>query len=484
MHSYRCEIGSEKPVKQRFTQAGWAGLSLARQFALAGGVVILAAALIVGSVVAERIQEVVVRNTANATALYMESFVAPLTQELTQQENLSARSRKGISDLLAQTELGRRVVSFKVWRPGGLILEASNKDLEGKTFEVTENLRLAWNGEVRADFENTNDAEDQAEAALNLPLLEIYTPIRNHSTGEVIAVVEFYEVAETLRDDIARARALSWLWVGGIMALIGGTLFLIVLRGSRTIDQQILELRAMSVRNLALRLQIQEASARAATTGERALRQIGADLHDGPAQLMAFAALRLDVLKARVQGDQAKADLAEVSGAVSQAITEIRNLSRGLSVPDLDRRDMRGILTGLADAHAARTGTSVLVTGVDADLPVLPAAVRLCVYRFVQEGLNNAWRHAGGRGQELRLSFSDGKMRLSVLDDGPGFAIGGPSVASESTQRLGLLGLKDRVEALGGQLEFLKRTIPATPDNPGGRAGAELRMTMDLRSHA
>lgn len=61
---------------------GWAGLSLARQFAIAGGVVMLAATLLVGWFVAGRIEEVVVRNTANATALYMESFVAPLTQDL------------------------------------------------------------------------------------------------------------------------------------------------------------------------------------------------------------------------------------------------------------------------------------------------------------------------------------------------------------------------------------------------------------------
>jgi len=61
---------------------GWSGLSLARQFALAGGVVMLVATGLVGWFVAGRIEEVVVRNTANATALYMESFVAPLTKIL------------------------------------------------------------------------------------------------------------------------------------------------------------------------------------------------------------------------------------------------------------------------------------------------------------------------------------------------------------------------------------------------------------------
>ena len=462
----------------------WSGLTLALQFAVAGGVVILAAALAVGSVVANRIEEAVVRNTANATALYMESFVAPITQDLTQQETLSTRSQKDMAQLLAQTELGRRVVSFKVWRKGGFVLDASNRALIGQSFAVSDNLRAAWGGQVTGEFEDTRDAEDAAEDAMGLPLLEIYAPVRHRTTGEVIAVVEFYEIAETLKDDIQRARALTWLWVVGILGVIGAALFLVVLRGSRTIDAQILALKDMSLRNLALRVQIQHASARSATLGERALRQIGADLHDGPAQLMAFAALRLDALKSQSADDRQRADLAEVAAAVSEAITEIRTLSRGLSVPDLDRRDMGEVLEGLADGHAARTGTAVRMTGGTGDLPDLPPALRLCIYRFVQEGLTNAWRHAGGRGQELRIGIQGGKLQLSVLDEGPGFAPHGPAegtvaeAESVSTEgpRLGLAGLKDRVEALGGRLDLLART---GPDGLPAK-GAELRMTIEI----
>ena len=459
----------------------WSGLTLATQFAVAGGVVILAAALAVGSVVANRIEEAVVRNTANATALYMESFVAPITQDLTQQETLSTRSQKDMSELLGQTELGRRVVSFKVWRKGGFVLDASNEALIGQTFAVTDNLRAAWGGQVTGEFEDTRDAEDAAEDALNLPLLEIYAPVRHRTTGEVIAVVEFYEIAETLKRDIQRARALTWAWVIGIMGVIGAALFAVVLRGSRTIEAQIVALKDMSLRNLELRVQIQDASARSATLGERALRQIGADLHDGPAQLMAFAALRLDALKSQSADESQRADLAEVAAAVTEAITEIRTLSRGLSVPDLDRRDMGEVLEGLAAGHAARTGTAVRMTGVAGDLPDLPPALRLCIYRFVQEGLTNAWRHAGGQGQELRIGYLDGKLHLSVLDDGPGFGPKGDADAPAENlgaegQRLGLAGLKDRVEALGGRLDLLARS---GPDGLPAK-GAELRMTIEV----
>lgn len=458
----------------RAGRLGWTGLTLAQQFAILGGVVILAAALAVGSVVVGRIEDVVVRNTANSTALYMENIVGTLTQDLTQHETLSRRTQKSIGELLEQTALGRRVVSFKVWRKGGFVMDASNPDLIGKTLEVGDSLRAAWGGQVQAEFDDTSDPEDQAEHALGLPLLEIYTPVRNPATGEVIAVMEFYEVAETLKADIRRARAMAWASVAGVMGLIWAALFLVVLRGSRTIDAQIVALTEMSAHNLALRLQIQQASARSATLAERSLRQIGADLHDGPAQLMAFAALRLDALRGQAPDGGLKTDLAEVGEAVSGAITEIRNISRGVSVPDLDQRDMRDVLQGLADAHAARTGTDVTVAGAFATLPDLPPALRLCIYRFVQEGLNNAWQHAGGRGQELRMVLQDGRLQLSVLDSGAGPAMQ-PDAIAKGDAGLGLMGLKDRVESLGGRLQLLDRRSAAD-----GKQGAELRMTIDI----
>ena len=136
------------------------------------------AAIAVAWWVSGRIQEIVVRNTANSTALYMESFIAPLMQDLSVSQDLSQQSRLEIDRLIKQTALGERVVSFKLWREGGLLIDASNADLIGQRFAVTENLALAWLGDVRADFEDTKDAEDVAENALGVPLLEVYSPIR------------------------------------------------------------------------------------------------------------------------------------------------------------------------------------------------------------------------------------------------------------------------------------------------------------------
>ena len=126
----------------------WTRLSLVRQFALAGGIVMLIAALLGGFFVSRRIEEVVVRNTANATALYMESVIAPLMQDMASRADLSVGWRAELGSLLAGTALGKRVVSFKIWRPGGLVVDASDRDLVGRVFPLTENLDLAFKGDI------------------------------------------------------------------------------------------------------------------------------------------------------------------------------------------------------------------------------------------------------------------------------------------------------------------------------------------------
>lgn len=430
----------------------------------------LVAAVAVGFFVSDRIEEAVVRNTANATALYMESFIAPLTQDLAAREDLSEGSRAEIGRLLAETALGKRVVSFKIWRPGGLVVDASNLAIVGQRFAPTENLKRAWSGEVRADFNDTADAEDAGEHALGLPLLEIYSPIREIGSGKVIAVAEFYEIATQLQQDLARARALGWATVGGVMALIAASLFAIVRRGSATIDRQLAALSDLSARNVALRLRVQGAAARFSAMNDQTLRRIGADLHDGPAQLMGFAALRLDALRADIATEKGQAEWQAIRDAVKDAIHEIRTISRGLSLPDIEHRSLAEIVQAVAEAHAARTGSPVVVHATAGPPREVPAAVKICCLRFVQEGLTNAWRHAAGKGLEVRLDIVGDRLALAVLDRGPG--VGKlPVEPTPDETGLGLGGMIDRVESLGGHLELRNRA-----DAPG----AELHMTLDL----
>ncbi|MGB5557567.1 MAG: ATP-binding protein [Paracoccaceae bacterium] len=457
----------------------WRESSLATRFALTGGIVMLIAMLVAGRWVSARIEEGVVRNTANATAQYMESFISPLSQDLADANTLSPGARRALEEIFIDTPLGERVVSFKIWKEGGLVVEASDKAIIGQTFEITDNLRLAWQGEVRADFEDLSDAEDQGENALGLPLLEIYSPIREVWSGRIIGVAEFYEVAVELQQDLAEARRSSWAAVALLMLAIGASLYAIVRQGSRTIDrqraaltQQLSELSALSKHNRELRLRVQNAAARASAMNDQALRRIGADLHDGPAQLLGFAALQMDHLSHGVTGKAAQQDLASVERAVQDAIREIRSISRGLSLPDIEARPPCEVVQGVVDAHAARTETAVDLNCNLPDALDLSAAIKICLFRFVQEGLNNAWRYAEGDGQQVRLECVDRTLRLSVRDRGPGFStLPAKPAAADDFNGLGLTGLRDRVESLGGTFVARNRT----------NGGAEISMELEIR---
>ncbi|SNS48145.1 sensor histidine kinase [Tropicimonas sediminicola] len=449
----------------------WKGASLATQYAFASSAVLVVAAILVGTVVAARIEENVVRNSANSTAMFMESVLAPIGQQFAEQDRLSPGARRALEEIFENTPIGERVISYKFWKRGGRIVEASDPAIVGEIFPVTDGLQSAWQGHVAADFEALGDAEDAGEQALGLPLLEIYSPIREYYSGEIIAVVEFYEVHEQLAADLARARRDAWLVVVGAFGGLGVILYLIVLRGSRVIDRQqrrllnqYAELEALSSHNQELRRRVRDAAGRSAERADRVLRQIGADLHDGPAQQLAFAALRLDALQEAKTVADRQGEIERIDSAIAGALAEIRTISRGLSLPDVADRTPAGIVALAVEEHRARTGNPV-ETELACDGPVdMPFAARLCLFRFVQEGLNNASRHAEAAGMAVSLACDADRLTLSVHDAGPGFD------PEDTPLGLGLSGLRDRIESLGGAFHAGR----------GGGPGGELRLSFDL----
>ncbi|HSA82313.1 MAG TPA: ATP-binding protein [Geminicoccaceae bacterium] len=435
----------------------WRQLSLAERFALTGGVVMLLGMAAIGSWVASRIEDGVTRNTANATALYVESVIAPLSQELTRPEGLSPTAARALDEVLTNTPLGRRVVSFKLWQEGGRIVYASNSDLTGQVFPPTKDLRAAWSGDVVANFDALGDDEDAPERATGLPLLEIYSPIREVWSGDVIGVAEFYEEARDLKSNIFAARLESWLVVGAVTAMTAAALFGIVLGGSRTIERQrvalearVGELALLAAQNEALRLRVQRASSRATALNEQYLRRISAELHDGPAQLVGFAALRVESIEDEADQGHRTEEAQRIRSSLSDALRELRSICRGLALPDIDDMSLSELIDNAIAAHRQRTQASVALD-LDGDLGAddLPRSLRICVYRFVQEGLNNVYRHAGDVAARVCAEVGEGTLFLAVEDEGPGFAA--PQARREG---LGLSGLRDRVESLGGEFRI------------------------------
>lgn len=436
-------------------RTSWNGASLATRFGLAGGLVLLVFSLLVGGLTAQRIQRTVVRNTATAAALYMDSFLHPVVESYVSGQSPSPAMRRALQEVLPGTPMGDRVLSYKIWRPGGLVIEASDPDLIGRTFPPSDELRQAWSGRIAATFEDEAEEEDMAEHALGVPLLEIYSPVRADWTGEIIAVAEVYVADPKLKADLTASRNMALAVVGGAGLGLGSLLYAIVYGGSRTIERQrrdldrrLADLRRLSDRNEALRLRVQQAAGRAVLSTEHGLRRIGADLHDGPAQYLAYASLRVDALGRAM--DHPPGELADLREALDRAMTEIRAISRGLVLPEVAGLSAPQIVRLAAEAHGARSGQPVdLAVEGECTAPLTPA-LRVCLFRFTQEGLNNASRHAPGSDLAVVLSCSAAVLRLAVCDTGPG-------LAPDAAPGLGLSGLRDRVEALGGHFGLDRR---------------------------
>lgn len=450
----------------------WRDLTLPRQFLVAGAVVMICAMFFVGNWISQRIEAAVVQNSATSAALFMESFISPLSQELAETDTLSPPARQALAEIFEGTALGERVVSYKIWGHGGRIVHASDDALIGKTFTPSEELQQAFSGELASAFEDLTDLEDAAEAKLGIPLLEVYSPIRQVWTGKVIAVAEFYEAADQLDAEIRSARQTTWLIVGGTFVASGLLLFWIVQAGGRTIRQQrqtlteqLNTMERVSAQNASLRQRAVAASSRATAQTERAIRRIGSDLHDGPAQYLSLASLRLDEALSN-QASPAK-DATVVREALDKALDELRIISRGLALPDLDHLSLEGLIERAVHDHNRQTGLDISVDqSVRPDM-ALNYAQKLCVFRFLQETLSNASRYAEVEHVDIRAASDGQSLEVTVEDKGRGFDVNTPrQVRTDGGQ--GLFGLTDRAESIGGRL-----SIDSAP-----QAGTRLTLTL------
>ncbi len=452
----------------------WQRLSLASQFGVAAAGVIFCGMAIIGSWVSDRIETAVVQNTATAAALYMDSLLKPLLQELATGSELSEASQAKLDRLLTETPLGRRVVLVKVWGPNGLIVYSSRRELIGREFAETKSLKRAWSGQLGFEFEDLDDPENEWERSLDIPLLEIYAPVRDLTGNHrVIAVAEFYESATRLHAELLRARRESLLIVGLLSLAMLAVLFVIVRRGSRTIIRQqaalanrIQELSRLLARNAELRQRMNTVQRRSADIKESFLRRIGSDLHDGPTQLVSLALLKLDGLAHGAQAQQNQAHVEALHKVLGNCLKELREIASGLVLPEIDRMSPCAVLERAIANHEMRTGTNVerRIGELPADLP---PAIKVAIYRFVQEGLTNAFRHAGGKGQKVEARETIGAFEVEVADRGPGMRA---RPRYRGDRGLGLIGLRDRIESLGGTFAVVS----------GPETGTSLRARFEL----
>jgi signal transduction histidine kinase len=187
---------------------------------------------------------------------------------------------------------------------------------------------------------------------------------------------------------------------------------------------------------------LRDSRSRVVAAGDEARRRIERDLHDGTQQRLVSLGLEIRAIEAAVPPEltDLRAQLAHTAQDLHDTLLELQELSRGLHPAVLAKG-------GLAPALRVLTRRTPLPIALDVSVcRRLPQAVELTVYFVVSEALTNAAKHAYASHVWIRLSADGTVVRLSVSDDG----VGGADLDSAS----GLLGMRDRVETLGGTIEI------------------------------
>jgi len=366
-------------------------LSLSAQFLLLSSPILLAATLVIGWWIGRQVENSVVHRIGGVTALYVDSFVAPHVQTLLTANTLSASDREALDKDLANTPLGRRIISLKVWRKDGHVLFSSDPDTMGRTFAIGPGLAKALAGDIFSEISERSDVE-QTQHGQPLPrLIETYTPIHARHTGDVIAAAEFYERPDEVDRESAAAQRRSWLLVAGTMLTMYLLLFIVVRRGSQTITEQqrdlgttVSQLTEMNAQNTQLQERVIRAAERATALNENLLQRISADIHDGPGQDLGFALMQLKnlgdasaVTDIPLQAEWAKC-VEPARLAVQSALVDLRAISADLELPDIAHVALRDIAARvvrdfqakwkvkvyLEPGEAIALGTGVLVASV------------------------------------------------------------------------------------------------------------------------
>ncbi len=207
------------------------------------------------------------------------------------------------------------------------------------------------------------------------------------------------------------------------------------------------------------RAELAASRARIVNAADEARRRIERDLHDGVQQHLVAVRLELGAIQAAMPAaDERKRKLAHAADGLASASEELGEISRGIHPAILAEGGLVAALKTLARRSPVP---------VELDLRTktrLPAPVEVAAYYVVSEALTNAAKHAGASSSQVAVEARDGVLELSIRDDGRGGA--------DARRGSGLIGLADRVDALGGTLEV------ASPIGEGTR----LHVTLPVES--
>jgi PAS domain S-box-containing protein len=220
------------------------------------------------------------------------------------------------------------------------------------------------------------------------------------------------------------------------------------------------ELVATAISNATIRTDLIASRARVVAAADETRRRIERDLHDGAQQQLVTVALGLRAMEARIPAAlvDVRAEVGRAADRLTSLVEELREMSRGIHPAILTEGGLVPALEALALRSVVPVKLEVCCGGR------LPEPIEVAAYYVVSEALTNAAKHANASYVELDLRAEEA-LSLTIRDDG----VGGADASGGS----GLVGLKDRVEALGGTIE-----VTSAPAN-GTRLDVEIPLSAD-----
>ena len=267
----------------------------------------------------------------------------------------------------------------------------------------------------------------------------------------------------------ARIRELGVLCAVGVPIVVAGHLWGMAAVTSRaellptdveTRMADFADLVATAIANAATRAELTASRKRIITAGDEARQRLERDLHDGAQQRLVSLGLAMRMAEGSISPEQTdlKEQLARISSGLADVSEELREIARGIHPAVLSSGGF-----GAAVKALVRRSSLPVILDVSVERQ-LPATIGVGAYYVVAEALTNVAKHAHAANVTVCAYAEDGDLRLMIQDDG----IGGADLAKGS----GLIGLKDRVEALGGYVQI---------SSPPG-SGTSLDMTIPLGS--
>jgi signal transduction histidine kinase len=221
-------------------------------------------------------------------------------------------------------------------------------------------------------------------------------------------------------------------------------------------------LAATAIANAESRSELAASRVRIVAASDETRRRIERDLHDGTQQRLVSLSLELRLAESSVSPElgNTRATIRRVAGELTQVIDELREISRGIHPAILSEGGLGPALRTLARRSAIPVELGAVIEHR------LPEPIEVAAYYVASEALTNAAKHASASHVEVEAAVRDSSLLLSIRDNGVGGA--NPAVGS------GLIGLRDRVEALGGSIEI------NSPPGRGTHVAVQLPLELDL----